>query len=230
MDLPPVPSGSPNPHTVACHTANGSIIGGSVVAVAGGIAIIVMFAASVTPIAALIPLLFVGIGVFAASRGMAENANWHPVELQFAQWPLTLGGATEVIVIRRAKKAIPDVDHVEITATLTCTETVTYTTGSGDNTQTNRDREVVARAGLTVTGSIGAGTFRGTGMLDVPTDSGAPTLELDHHEIEWSLDVDLGQLSSTNAKIDIDCLVIAELDRRFVNFNDAPPPPRPFDV
>lgn len=195
---------------------------GSSIAGCGAVLLVVAGAALVFALAnastvwSVILAVFVVIALGALGLAIHEMRRWEPLELHFAEWPLRLGSSTPVRVVRRARQRVPDADYT-LEAELECTESARYTVG----TDTRTDTDVVHRDLINIVGALRDRTFEAGFVLDIPAHRGAPTMDLGNNDVEWTLDVDVHELSRLMAMMAFTLEVASILDRQHRNIQDS---------
>ena len=166
-----------------------------------------------TVIITLVGLVFVVVFVASAM----ELQKWGPTEVHFAQWPLPLGSTTRARVVRVAKRAVPNAS-IETEVEIECEEWVRYTVG----TDTRTDERTVYERESNVIGELVNNRFEAIIDIHIPANAGAPTIDLANNKVTWSLEIEIGELSTISKTADFDLLVAADLDRSLRNIQDEP--------
>lgn len=152
------------------------------------------------------------IAVVAFCVGVYERRHWEPLQLTFEQWPLQLGGSYSALVSRHAKTRARQ-RSLSFTSELSCFERVTY--DQGDDTE--NERAFVHRAEQIHQGAVTDNVFRGLVQVDIPVDRAGPSMELEHNEITWRMEIDLPELSPFARRLTFQLIVAPALA-------DAAPP------
>lgn len=166
-----------------------------------------------TVIMTLVGLVFVAVFVASAM----ELQKWGPTEVHFAQWPLQLGSTTPARVVRVAKRAVPNAS-IETEFDIECEEWVRYTVG----TDTRTDERTVYERESTVTGELVNNRFEAIVDIHIPANVGAPTIDLANNKVKWTLEIEIGEVSTISKTADFDLIVAAELDPSLHNIQDTP--------
>lgn len=183
------------------NTRGTSLMGCGAVAAVVGIGFFFLAVGASTAIA-LIGVAIAVVGGIALAYAARENGRWEDLELVLSEWPLPMGTPVAAQLVRRAKRPVPD-QSIAVTGDVICRETVRYQQGTSSRT----DRETVCRIPISVTGEVSNGTFTAAFPLLVPLDQGAPTLNLEHNEIDWRLELDFAELSPLMRDVSFDLKV-----------------------
>lgn len=124
-----------------------------------------------------------GVAVSAAIiPSLVQAARWQTPEFVLDRFPVELGAEFSATYRVRPKKprALPP---APVSLTLECVERATYTVGSSTRTAEQTVYSTVAQT----TGAPVGDSFEATTRMAIPLEAGAPSLNLRHNKIVWSL-------------------------------------------
>jgi len=176
----------------------------------------------------LVCLGAIGKTAYRLAEPSLERRLWHPLEVQFEQYPLTLGSTTAFTLTRGSKKPLPDEANMTMHATLICREAIAREKDSGERHETKT--QDVVHVPLPISGSVKDNTFIGNGTCEIPTDFGGPTLDLHPFSVTWYVQIDFGEFTKLFDGIRLPIQVAPELHRTKPTVQDAPPLLRPQDA
>lgn len=216
----PVGSSPPPGGRVLTSTRGTSFIGCVAVVVPLVLVIAIVIALNGGLVATFFAVVLVGVTTAAVVLGASEYRKWDDLEFVLPQWPLRLGSDMPAELIQRAKVAVPDRD-IPVSGILFCREKVTYQVG----TDTRTEKNDVHRIPFNVVGTVRDGVFRTTIPVQIPVHSGAPTIDFEHNEIRWRVELDLEGLSRLQTKQSFELVVAPQLSGGSGVIQDSPRPP-----
>lgn len=165
--------------------------------------------------------LIVAVAAFAAiAYGAREYRTWHDLEFVVPEWPLSLGTEISAELVQQAKVAVPD-RQFPITGLVVCHEKVRYQVG----TDTRTEKRIASSTPFTADGAVLGGVFRAIVPLRIPLDEGGPTIDLEHNEITWRVELDLEELSRLSSSQSFELEVAPHLHGQSGRIQDSPRPP-----
>lgn len=207
---PPPPGGR-----VLVSTKGTAILGcgATLLVVAVGLIIVMGFSGGYV----LIPSVIAIAAAIALGYGVKEMQKWEAFELVIPVWPVPLGATLDAELIRRAKTSVPDRD-IAVRGLIICREKVTYQVG----TDTRTERNDVCKQPFSTIATVNDGVFRAPIPLVVPLDRGGPTIDFEHNDITWRVDLEMEKLSWTSASQSFEFVVAPYLDTDAGVIQDAP--------
>lgn len=180
------------------------------VAGTGALAVVVRFIAI-----GLFALTLVSVASLVAVRSppMVERlTGWKYPTLEFSPWPIELGSRVGVTYRRQPAKArtlTEAVGSIEVEAEITCEEWVQYTVGTDTRTESHDvvEIELTEPARLTDQG------IEATFWFTIPTEHGAPTLDLRNNKIRWRIENEIEKPFGRRTKTSVGFTVAPTLDR-----------------
>lgn len=216
-----VPAGSAPPPggRVLTSTRGTAFLGCAAVVVPVVLLVAILIALNGGIVATLFAIVFVGLTAAAVVLGANEYRKWDDLEFVVPQWPLPMGSEMDAELVQRAKISVPDRD-IPISGILLCREKVIYQVG----TDTRTERNDVHRTPFNAMGTVRDGVFRTTIPVHIPLHSGAPTIDFEHNEIRWRVELDLEGLSRLHTKQSFELVVAPQLSGRSGVIQDSPRP------
>lgn len=130
--------------------------------------------------------LLCGAGWAVSNKSLIATYRWSDPELILPESTLQLGGRTEVIYRRRARR-LTDVANSRVVCVLICDERVTYRQGTDVRTKKARVFEQPFDGQVSGT----AWGFEAYVLIDVPVRAGAPTFDLGNNEVRWRIETEV---------------------------------------